>query len=607
MGPSSASVSSTTNGWPARRPTARTSVGSTPGSASRRSSAASGTASRSSTSSTVNPNTRPPPTWSSIVVPPASDSCGAAWCNARHPSTTVTIWPRTLTSPATTGGAPGIRVTASRGRISRTLSTSAAQARLPTRKTSSRTAAASLIGLEETKILHGVTFSKQSGISGGGGGGGGEMGGPLRTQGEVHAGNRMRQRQCRRMEQLARCERFEPLRLRAARGRHAAAAAVGVFAIAHHGMPDVREVHPDLVRAAGAERHAHELGQFPARYDRGEGDRVPPARLHRHALALVLIARDGRGDLHRALGEVAPDQRGIRALHTTLLDRSGETAVHLVRLGQQHQPGRITVEAVHDPRPARHCAGGQVDAASDEDVDETVLPMAGPGMHDETRGLVEHREVLVFEHEAQLGVRRRVGAGHGVGRELDGDFGAALEQGGRAQRAVGGRHELLGDETGGLCARQRELVGEKAVEALGGRGRDAEPDGEGRGGAHGAAAVPASFTESWGLPSSPRIPNRAQAPAVRPEAAPMKSAPRQSPTPTLTKMKSTTPCALRTRSTMLPAAPAHSSPSTPSRTRSPGRVWRTMEPRTKSATIARTRKIQREYSPRQMPKAAHLL
>src|SRR5882724_11255486 len=268
MGPSNASVSSTTNGWPARRPTARTSVGSTPGSASRRSNAALGTASRSSTSSTVNPNTRPPPTWSNIVVPPASDSCGADWCSARHPSTTVTSWPRTLTSPATTGGAPGIRVTASRGRISRTLSTSAAQARLPTRKTSSRTVAVSLIGLEEAKILQGVTFSKQSRIGGGGGERGAQVGGPLRAQRELRAGDRMHQREGRRMEQLPRRERLEPLRLRAPRRRDAAAAAEGVFAVAHHRVADVREMHANLVRAAGAERHAYQFGQIPARYDR---------------------------------------------------------------------------------------------------------------------------------------------------------------------------------------------------------------------------------------------------------------------------------------------------------------------------------------------------
>src|SRR5713226_4961563 len=71
MGPSSASMSSTTKGRPERRPTARTSRGSRPGSASRRSSVSPLTASMSMTSSTVNPIVlRAAPTCSSTVVPP---------------------------------------------------------------------------------------------------------------------------------------------------------------------------------------------------------------------------------------------------------------------------------------------------------------------------------------------------------------------------------------------------------------------------------------------------------------------------------------------------------------------------------------------------------
>src|SRR6266702_233989 len=58
---SSASVSRTTKSCPARRPPARTSVGSMPGSACRCSSASPPTESRSTTSSTVNPRTFSPP------------------------------------------------------------------------------------------------------------------------------------------------------------------------------------------------------------------------------------------------------------------------------------------------------------------------------------------------------------------------------------------------------------------------------------------------------------------------------------------------------------------------------------------------------------------
>src|SRR5258708_23043153 len=82
---------------------------------------------------------------------------GGAWPSARHPSTTVTRVPRTFTSPATTGGAPGIRVVGRRGRISRTWSTSAAHATAPTRNTSKRadTRLPSVIRCAETNRLQG--------------------------------------------------------------------------------------------------------------------------------------------------------------------------------------------------------------------------------------------------------------------------------------------------------------------------------------------------------------------------------------------------------------------------------------------------------------------
>src|SRR5436190_742105 len=77
---------------------------------------------------------------------------------------------------------------------------------------------------------------------------------------------------------------------------------------------------------------------------------------------------------------------------------------------------------------------------------------------------------------------------------------------------------------------------------------------------------------------------------------------RHAPMPTSTK--STTPCALRIRSIRLPTAPPQTSANAISRNRSPGRVPRTSEASTNSATIARPRKIQREFSPTCRPNAA---
>src|SRR5436189_3588135 len=233
-----------------------------PRSACRRSSVSPPTETRSTTSSTVKPRTFfPPPTSRSTVVPPPCPSAEGSGCrNARHPSTTVTRVPRTFTTPATTGGAPGIRVGSSRGRISRTRSASAAQSRRPTRNSNSRTTPASLIRSEEAKILQGVALSKQIRIGGRFSKRRNEIGGPVGAQVEARAAHGMREGEPRRVEQLAGREGLEALGRRALGGRNAPATAEGVLPVAHDRMPHVCEMHADLVRAARAERHAQQLG-----------------------------------------------------------------------------------------------------------------------------------------------------------------------------------------------------------------------------------------------------------------------------------------------------------------------------------------------------------
>src|SRR5947207_7786883 len=324
MGVSSASVSRTTKSWPARRPTARTSVGSMPGSAGRRSSAAASAARRSTTSSTVKPRTfLPPPTSRSTVVPlwvPLAAG-GSGWRSARQPSTTVTRVPRTLTRPATSGGVPGIRVVASRGRISRTRSASAAQTSVPTRNTSRRTTPASLIRCEEPKILQGVALSKQSGVSCRAGQRGGEIGGPFRAQGDADTADRVVEREAGGVQQLARRERFELLRRPPLRRRDPPAAAQRVLRVAYHRVTDMRQVHADLMGAPGAEREPQQVGLREARTDRRVRHRVAAAGEHRHPLAILGMSRDRRLDVDGALREVAPGEGGVDALDLALLDQ----------------------------------------------------------------------------------------------------------------------------------------------------------------------------------------------------------------------------------------------------------------------------------------------
>src|SRR5258705_3453183 len=158
-------------------------------------------------------------------------------------------------------------------------------------------------------------------------------------------------------------------------------------------------------------------------------------------------------------------------------------------------------------------------------------------MHHEARRLVEHREVFVFVYESQVGVCGRVGGWRRLGAELHVDFRAALEQARRRQRASGAGHEFVGDEASGLRAGDSELIGEEAVEALGGARHDAKDDG------HGSAAC-ASLVCWCARPSCQSESASATAPTVIAESATLNVGQRHPPTPMSTK--STTPSALRT-------------------------------------------------------------
>src|SRR5207245_2011376 len=158
---------------------------------------------RSTTSSTVKPRTfLPPPTSSSTVVPwwVPLEAGGSGWRSARQPSTTVISVPRTFTTPATGGGAPGLRGDPTRGTLWR--------------------------------------------------------------------------------------QRFELLRRPPLRRRDAPAAAARVRGVAHHGVADVRQVHPDLMRPPGVEREAQQVGLGETRHHRCMRHRVATARQHGHPLAI---------------------------------------------------------------------------------------------------------------------------------------------------------------------------------------------------------------------------------------------------------------------------------------------------------------------------------
>src|SRR6266545_4886611 len=124
---------------------------------------------------------------------------------------------------------------------------------------------------------------------------------------------------------------------------------------------------------------------------------------------------------------------------------------------------RSLFETMHDAGPALARAFRQRRPSPHEHVHETVAPVAGTGVHDESRRLVEHREMLVLKNKTQRGVVRRVSAWGCFVGQLDRYFRPTFQDRRGAQRFAARAHALVGDETSGLSAGEGELVGEEAV------------------------------------------------------------------------------------------------------------------------------------------------
>src|SRR6185437_4302403 len=130
---------------------------------------------------------------------------------------------------------------------------------------------------------------------------------------------------------------------------------------------------------------------------------------NRHLGPARRVAADRRVDDPSRSRRGAPDKREIAALEragaTMVGELLGESAMRLIGLGDDHQPARILVEAMHDAGP-RHPADAReaLAAMGDQRIDESSLPVAGAGVHDEAGRLVDHdqRVVLVEDVERDL-------------------------------------------------------------------------------------------------------------------------------------------------------------------------------------------------------------
>ena len=169
---------------------------------------------------------------------------------------------------------------------------------------------------------------------------------------------------------------------------------------------------------------------------------------------------------------MAPGQRRVGTPDPARGDRRAQPAVGQVGLGDDHEPGGVAVEPVHDTRAA-FGARRQRRPPGHQRVHQRVVPVARRGMHHQAGRLVDHGQVLVLEDDGKRDAGGLEGAGRLVVGNPDGHALAAGEEPGGAGGLALDVDGLLRHQTGGLRAGEAKLVGEEPVETLGRADRSA--------------------------------------------------------------------------------------------------------------------------------------
>jgi hypothetical protein len=116
-----------------------------------------------------------------------------------------------------------------------------------------------------------------------------------------------------------------------------------------------------------------------------------------------VTASRGASESSERRNGTADDECEVVALDRAVPHERLQPPVRFLRARDDHQPGGVAVEPVHDPRPVRVAAR---DVVPEEAVHERPGPVAGRGVHDDSRGLVDDEEVLVLPRDPQRHVLR---------------------------------------------------------------------------------------------------------------------------------------------------------------------------------------------------------
>ncbi len=118
------------------------------------------------------------------------------------------------------------------------------------------------------------------------------------------------------------------------------------------------------------------------------------------------VAPDRRLDAAASRPRSSNDQGGVVPLECAAAHQILQTSVCLLRPRDDHEPGGVAVETMHDAGTPRISSR---DVMFEQALHERARRVPGSRMHNETGRLVDHHEVLVLVGDAQV---------HWLGHEL---------------------------------------------------------------------------------------------------------------------------------------------------------------------------------------------
>lgn len=183
--------------------------------------------------------------------------------------------------------------------------------------------------------------------------------------------------------------------------------AAAVERIADQGVPEVRHVDADLMRAPGLQFHSQECMGTKLPFHAIVADGRLATSAHRHACANLGMSADGRID--GSAGNDDPlDQRQVFTRQGPFLQLVNQVTPGPFGLGHDQQPGSFLVQTMYDTGPRQL---SQFRRMVQQGIQQCPFRIAGSRMNDQSSRLVDDQYLVILVHDGQRDILRPPVAG----------------------------------------------------------------------------------------------------------------------------------------------------------------------------------------------------